>query len=100
MARRETPVEISRPNHKGFEVQVQLVDSVYQLTYRGLIAQVRQDRTVVNAGFKYMRTCWKTEASAQLSCRKLNLFFNTDQFGYIEVDVFGNPEQGVTRWPK
>ena len=98
--RPQNPVVKSKTDHKGYEIQLQSVDQVYQLTYDHRIALIRSDRKVINCGFKYVKTCWSTRASAINAVRKYNRFYNTTQFGFIEVDMFGNPEQGVAIWPK
>ena len=98
--RPEHPVIDTRVNHRGYDVQLQYIDQVFQLTHSHRICLLRQDRKITYGGFKYVKTCWSSEASAKRAVEKYNRFFNTDQFGYIEVDVFGNPEQGTTQWPK
>jgi hypothetical protein len=95
-----TVVESKVSAKNGFDVQIQIVDQLFQLTYDKKIAQIRHDRTILNQAFKYIRTSWPTEASAKKAVAKYSKFYNTNKFGYIEIDMFGDPVTGITKWPR
>ena len=98
--RPENTILESKLDSKGYDIQLLTVDQVYQLTYDHKIALIRHDRKIINGGFKYSKSCWSTRASAIRAVNKYNKFYATHKFGFIEIDMFGNPEQGVVQWPK
>ena len=73
-----------------FRQDLQLVDSVYVLTYDDKFAKLRVDRSSSDVnigpqGFKYKRHCWGSEGTAKSQVEKLNKLYKTKKFSYRKI---------------
>lgn len=80
------PILMTMPTARGYELSIQTVPARYQLTYKDQVVQQRMDCRIANAGYKYIRSTWSNEKSAQNCVKKLNKFFHTEHFGCRKIE--------------
>lgn len=71
----------------GLTHYVQVVDTVWHLTYNGQLARPRQEHRWIGGsrGFKYPKCSWTTEATGWTAVNKLIELYHDDGFGLMEI---------------
>lgn len=85
MARLENKVQLQIKLHNGYEQAIQIVDTVWHLTYNGELAKIRMDCRSTSGGFKYKKSCWADEGRGWAQVQKLRMIYNDDGFGLLEI---------------
>ena len=68
--------------NNGCEQVIQVVDTMWHLTYKGKLAKIRQEHY---KGYKYLRSCWSTKQTAITRLNKLRKIYDSNHFGIIEI---------------
>ena len=93
MSRRTNKIILQRDKRDGLTNYVQVVDTVWHLTYDGQLARLRQEHHWAGGswGFKYPKCSWTTEATGWTAVSKLAKLYNDQNFGLMEIK--GRPIQ-------
>ena len=85
MSRPSYTIATSATLSNGFEQSIQIVETIWHLTYNGQLARMRMDCRQTGSGFKYQRSCWPTEASGWMAVDKLRKLYNDEGFALLEI---------------
>ena len=85
MSRKPYQIQLSTTLSNGYDQAIQIVDAVWHLTYNGKLAKIRTDTRQAGTGFKYLKSCWATEASGWLAVEKLRQRYKDDGFALLEI---------------
>lgn len=85
MSRRTNKIALQTRDDNGTAHFIQVVPTIWHLTYKGQLARIRQEYFSGTRGFKYGRSSWTSERSGWNMVHRLRKLYNDPDFGLMEI---------------